>query len=138
MVNQADARQEISDYGELKSDPKGQQQLGREREIFSDPDSRPDTDGLIVLEKKAVSKPKDDCVAKPGSQEKEQGPEEDEATGVLFLVLVEARGDKLPGLPEDNGEGQENRCDEGDLDLGKERVRDPCANEAEIGSVQLE
>ena len=73
---------------------------------------------------------KGDVVGERSAQQEEERPANDERGGVALFAPVEARCDEAPDLVENEGGGQEERCQRGHLDVQDERIRDAEKTEA--------
>ena len=71
VVDETDACQKECQDRKFEDNPEGEEEVGRKRKIFPDPDGRPDIDRLIASEKKTVAYLKDHFVAEPSSEKKE-------------------------------------------------------------------
>ena len=84
---------------------------------------------LVLLDEEAIADREHDPVAEGGADDEEDGGEEDERPRVALFLVVQTRSDEHPRLIEQHRAGEEDRGDEGDLQLGEERLGDAGADE---------
>ena len=119
MVDQSDSGEKIGNHRQLEHHTQGQDQARNQREIIADLNQGLHPDGFVSSQQKTEAELKHHVVTKRRAEQKEQRAKEDKASGITLFMLIKPRRDKLPSLPKQHGQSDDDRGDKRNFHLGE-------------------